>query len=79
MNLTIVTFLVLGTCFGLASFSSRHLFSEGPCKAEDLKTSHSTGSWIFWVLMCTLLWPVMVVTGINTAVVLVKRRSARGK
>ena len=79
MNLYIVMFLVFGLCFGLVSFSNRHLFSEGPCKLEDLKTNNSTGSWIFWIFMCALLWPVMVITGINSAVVLAKRRSAKDK
>jgi len=75
MNIYIASFLVIGACFGLASFSNRHLFSEGPSKAEDIETSSEASARIYWLLVCTLLWPIMVLTGINTAMILAKRRS----
>ena len=67
-------FLFFGACFGFFTYSQRHLFSEGPRKAiESDQTSHLEGR-VFWILLCTLLWPIMVITGINTAWVLFKRK-----
>ena len=34
MNLYIMAFLAFGCFFGLATFSNRHLFSEGPHRPE---------------------------------------------
>lgn len=33
MNAYIWLFLLFGACFGVATFSNRHLFSEGPAKS----------------------------------------------
>ena len=55
------------------------LFSEGPQKAKESNQTSSLGSRIFWVLVCTLLWPIMVITGMNTAWILYKRRQKSQK
>jgi thiosulfate reductase cytochrome b subunit len=64
---TLVVFLVFvafGACFGLATFSRRHLFSEGPSRAgkggdeDDTPTQR-----VIWVLICSALWPLMLLTG----------------
>jgi hypothetical protein len=76
MNAYIALFLVTGACFGLATFSCRHWFSEGPHKPEDAIHPTSLGGRAFWAMVCTFLWPIMILTGINTAWVLAKRRRA---
>jgi hypothetical protein len=62
---TIVVFLAFGLCFGLATFSHRHLFSEGPSRraqrGDDDDTPLQRG---LWVLVCSALWPLMVLTGL---------------
>jgi hypothetical protein len=73
MNTYIAAFLVLGACFGLVSFSHRHLFNEGPTQVSGASGLALTAR-LFWLLVCTLLWPIMVLTGINTAWVLAKRK-----
>lgn len=79
MNAYIFTFLVVGACFGLATFSHRHLFSEGPHQAEDALPGSSLASRAFWAMVCTFLWPVMIVTGINSAWILAKRKNQTTK
>lgn len=74
MTIYMVLFFAMGTCFGLLSFSNRHLFSEGPSRADAQGSGMPWVSWVFWVSLCTLLWPVMLLTGLNTAWVLAKRR-----
>ena len=76
MNLYITAFLTFGCFFGLATFAHRHLFSEGPHRPDAAGTNRThKGALIFWVAMCTLLWPIMAVSGLNTAWVLAKRRA----
>ena len=72
MNLYIAAFLALGCVFGLATFTNRHLFSEGP---EGGAPDGGKGAWFFWVAMSTLLWPILVLSGLNTAWVLAKRKA----
>ncbi|MEY3665440.1 MAG: hypothetical protein RLZZ153_1622 [Pseudomonadota bacterium] len=74
MTLYIGLFLLIGTCFGLLSFSNRHLFSEGPSQAPAAGTGSRWSGWLFWLALCTLLWPIMLLTGLNTLWVLAKRR-----
>ena len=74
MNLYIVLFLALGAAFGLATFTRRHLFSEGPRQADASSQAASLGERAMWVLVCAFLWPIMVLTGVNTALILAKRR-----
>ncbi len=75
MNTYIAVFLLMGACFGLGSFSRRHLFSEGPTRAHERDASAaSLGPRLFWVMVCTFLWPVMVLAGLNSAWILARRR-----
>ncbi len=74
VNTWIVLFLLFGAAFGLASFSNRHLFSEGPTQADPGPALASAGSRIFWLLVCTFLWPIMLLAGLNSARILARRR-----
>ena len=74
MNTWIVLFLLFGAAFGLASFSNRHLFSEGPTRVDADAGASSTGSRIFWLAVCTFLWPIMLLAGLNSARILARRR-----
>ncbi len=75
MNLYIVTFLLIGACFGLGSSSRRHLFSEGPTRATSLDTESSPrAARVFWVMVCTFLWPIMLLAGLNSAWILARRK-----
>lgn len=75
----ICLFLIFGASFGFATYSKRHLFSEGPQKANDSDQASSLKGRIFWIVLCTLLWPIMVITGINTAWILFKRKQQSQK
>jgi hypothetical protein len=61
---TIVLFLAFGACFGLATFSHRHLFSEGSSRADDDDTITQRA---IWVASCSALWPLLAVTGVLSA------------
>ena len=78
-NAFICLFLFLGACFGFASYANRHLFSEGPQKATTSNHNSFLESRIFWIMVCTWLWPIMVITGINTALILSKRKKQAQK
>ncbi len=69
----ITLFILFGACFGFVTYSQRHLFSEGPHKAKT-SDDNPFESRIFWVALCALLWPIMVVTRIHSAWLLHKRR-----
>jgi hypothetical protein len=73
-NAFIFLFLFLGICFGFASYSNRHLFSEGPQKADKPNPTSLLEGRVFWVLVCMWLWPIMVITGINSAWIIFKRK-----
>ncbi len=75
----ICLFLIFGAFFGFVSYSKRHLFSEGPHKAKDSDQTSSLGGRIFWVMLCSLLWPIMAITGMNTAWILFKRKQKSQK
>jgi hypothetical protein len=77
MNVYIYTFLICGLCFGLASFSSRHLFSEGPTSVDDPESENVFKGRIYWALVCTFLWPIMMLTGLNSIRILAKKRSKK--
>jgi hypothetical protein len=72
-------FLFFGACFGFLTYSQRHLFSEGPRKAMDSDQSSPLEGRVFWIMVCTFLWPIMVITRINTAWVLFKRKKQSQK
>ncbi len=75
MNLLIVAFFVLGFIFSLATYSHRHLFSEGPTeRIEEGKTDPMNGR-LMWTLICTVLWPIMALTGLHTWWLLARRRA----
>jgi hypothetical protein len=75
----ICLYLIFGASFGFATYSKRHLFSEGPHKAKDSDQISPLEGRIFWIMLCTLLWPIMVLTGINTAWILFKRKKQSQK
>jgi hypothetical protein len=77
MNIAITLFFLFGASFGLATFSHRHLFNEGPHGADTSQEEGASASRLMWVLICTFLWPVMALSGLNTAWILAKRRRAR--
>jgi hypothetical protein len=77
MNAYIAFFLMTGALFGAATFTIRHLFSEGPHTPEATLQPPSLASRAFWVMVCTFLWPIMLLTGVNTAWILIKRKRQR--
>ncbi len=66
-------FILFGACFGFITYAQRHLFSEGPHKAKGSDDSPFETR-TFWVLLCALLWPIMVVTRVHSAWIMHKRR-----
>jgi hypothetical protein len=60
----IVAFLAVGAVFGLATFSNRHLFSEGTSRRTGTRTRDDLDGRVLWVLMCTCLWPIFALTGL---------------
>ena len=75
MNLPIALFLIFGFCFGLVSYSNRHLFSEGPTRRKDKTENDPLDGRLMWTLTCTMLWPIMVLTGLNSWWILSRRRA----
>ena len=75
MTIYIFVFLVFGAVFGLVTFSRRHLFSEGPKKVEESTEDNNLGRRVMWMLICTFLWPIMVLTGLNSLRILSKRKA----
>jgi hypothetical protein len=73
-QIVILLYLFLGICFGFATFSNRHLFSEGPDKENKPEQASVLEGRTFWIMICTWLWPILVFTGINSAVILAKRK-----
>jgi hypothetical protein len=63
MTVPITVFLMLGVLFGLATFSRRHLFSEGGDVAAPQDGSMQWGARIVWAATCSGLWPLFVLTG----------------
>lgn len=76
MNTYIFVFMLFGFAFGMASFPVRHLFSEGPTKTDVSEVTSFLDRRVFWALVCTCLWPIMLLTGLNSARILAKRRSS---
>jgi hypothetical protein len=76
VNTYIVVFLFCGFAFGMVSFPVRHLFSEGPTKTDVSEVTSFLDGRIFWALVCTCLWPIMLLTGLNSVRILAKRRSS---
>ena len=76
-TILIPLYLFLGVCFGFATFSHRHLFSEGPDKESKAEQASVLEGRVFWIMICTWLWPIMVLTGLNSAYILAKRKKSR--
>ena len=74
LNIYISLFLLFGVVFGLATFSYQHIFSEGPHQVDTPEGSATLGARLLWALVCTFLWPIMVLTGLNSARILAKRK-----
>ncbi len=79
MNATIVAFLVFGACFGLATYSRRHLFSEGPTQRNGGAPLGPMDGRLMWTLICTFLWPVMALTGVHTLLLLRRRKAVAAR
>jgi len=60
----IVAFLAFGALFGLATYSKRHLFSEGWTRNTGTEARDAMDGRVPWVLTCTCLWPIYVLTGL---------------
>ena len=73
MNIYIYLFLLFGLVFGLSTFSYMHLFSEGP-QVETAEGDSTLGGRVLWAMVCTFLWPIMILTGLNSARILAKRK-----
>lgn len=74
MNIYIALFLLFGAGFGLVTFPYRHIFSEGPSQVETPPNGPTLTRRVLWAMVCTFLWPIMVVTGLNSAWILTKRK-----
>lgn len=75
MTLGLVVFFVLGAGFGLITYPHRHLFSEGPTRRRsDAKPDPMDGR-LMWTLICTMLWPIMALTGLHSWWILARRRA----
>lgn len=75
MTAPIVLYLLFGAGFGLATFSKRHLFSEGPTQRDDGASGRGLKARLLWALLCTCLWPVMALTGLHSWWLLSRRRA----
>ncbi|MBS1177924.1 MAG: hypothetical protein H6R06_2336 [Proteobacteria bacterium] len=75
MTTPIVLYLLFGACFGLATFSRRHLFSEGPARRDNAAGSGALRARLGWVALCSCLWPVMALTGLHSWWILSRRRA----
>lgn len=73
MTTPILLFIVLGLCFGLATMTRQHFFSEGVSRSDaDVRGWKQR---VVWVLMCSLLWPLMALTGLHSLWLLARRRA----
>lgn len=75
MDTWIAAYFLCGACFGLATFSRKHLFSEGPERPVDPAQRGPADSRLAWVLICSGLWPLMLLTGLCSFWRLRHRRS----
>jgi hypothetical protein len=62
MIVLFLAFVVFGASFGLVTFSRRHLFSEGP-SSHGRSDDDTLAQRVIWVLVCSALWPLMLLTG----------------
>jgi hypothetical protein len=62
----IVLYFLCGAAFGLATYSNKHLFSEGPSHRRDAGKRDAMDGRVMWVLICSCLWPLMALTGLHS-------------
>ena len=67
MTTVFLAFFGFGACFGLASWSHRHLFSEGHTRPGTPGSDDGRGARLLWVLSCSALWPLMLLSGLYSA------------
>ena len=67
MTLPIALYLVIGAAFGLASYSRRHLFSEGTAKPLQAASQGAADGRVMWTLICSGLWPLLLLSGLFSA------------
>ena len=67
MTLPIALYLVIGAAFGLASYSRRHLFSEGTARPSQADSQGAADGRVMWTLICAGLWPLMLLSGLFSA------------
>lgn len=63
MNEHIIVFIGVGILFGLLTYSNRHLFGEGPSRREDADPRDGAQGRALWVMICSMLWPLLAFTG----------------
>jgi hypothetical protein len=59
MDSTIWTYLVFGAVFGLATYSNRHLFGEGPSPRSNADPVDGLQGRPYWLMVSIWLWPVL--------------------
>lgn len=68
MTWWIVTFFACGIAFGAATYSRRHLFSEGAGRPARPGERDPLDSRLMWLLMCSCLWPLFALAGVYSRV-----------
>ena len=63
MSAQIIGFIAFGILFGLLTYGNRHLFGEGPSRREDADPHNGPQGMALWVMICSLLWPILAFTG----------------
>jgi hypothetical protein len=58
-------FLAAGAVFGWLTYPHRHLFGEGPPDPRRPDLTDGLKGRAFWVVVCTFLWPLQVVSGLH--------------
>lgn len=79
MTTAFVVFFAIGTCFGLATWPYRHLFSEGHTRPVTPGQDDGLGARLMWVLLCSALWPLMLLTGLYSAGYKARVRARNGR
>jgi hypothetical protein len=63
MSAHIIGFIAFGILFGLLTYGNRHLFGEGPSRREDADPNNGPQGMALWVMICSMLWPILAFTG----------------
>lgn len=67
MTTALFVFFACGAVFGFATFSHRHLFSEGHTRPGQPGEDSGLGSRLVWVMLCSALWPLFILSGLYSA------------